>query len=500
MKNNIIRILTAVAMVINCITISFVVSAEQTYSLGDANHDGNVNVRDAAYIAHYLASRKNYLLPEEADYNQDGSINVRDAAVIANDIAKRKINKITVTTQPVVTKTETTTISPSSSDNTTETTITTEPKTTDMPTSESSTTTNTKVTTSENNTSKTTCLTTDVTTTITSTTPVTTTEAQYTTNVVVVDVVQNELRHISLSSTDYFDMDAMFDKYIERFPTKYEGVPTNVAYQEWEEYVFNWGLINYLYGNTVFQTISEWHPAAKYKQVHILKNDGLNDTPGATSTIAVRRYSYQNTVPHDIVRYGKDKGVYDYDYKNSETAQSEYAKYEWKAKYNSETKKIEYFYCDECDVHLLSGDKFWKDYYPNLMKTEEHFSEIEEPIHIITRDCNTISEDGWMYYDPLNNYKECNTMMLMPACKYPQYTIPEEIESKLEYYFTEEEPMEERWFNINKDRTRWDSDIRITHKTPNITFIGTSSMFDLIKIDNELENIDEQLAIILNQY
>ncbi len=488
MKNNIIRVLTAVAMVINCITISFVVSAEQTYSLGDANHDGNVNVRDAAYIAHYLANRENYLLPEEADYNQDGSINVRDAAAIANAIAKGKINKITATTQPVVTTTETTTVSPSSSDNTTETTITTEPKTTDMPTSESSTTTN----------NKTTCLTTDITTTITSTTPVTTTETLYTTDVVVVDIVQNELRSISLSSNDYFDMDSMFNKYIERFPTKYEGVPESVAFQNWMTYVFNWGLINSLYGNTVFQFIPEYHPTAEYKQVHILKNDGLNDTPGTTTTIAVRRYSYQNTVPHDLVRYGKNAGVYDYDYKNSETAKSEYAKYNWKAKYNSETRKIEYFYCDECDAHLLSSDEFWKDYYPNLLKTDEYFSEIEEPIHIITRDCNTISEDEYYYYDPLNNNEICMSMFLMPACKYPQYTIPKEIEDKLEYYYTEEEPMKETTISKHRFDSRKIYDPNTSKYY--VSFANTSSMFDLIRIDNELENIDEQLAIILNQY
>lgn len=59
--------------------------------LGDANGDGIVNVRDAAYIATMLAKGKEDSLPEEADYNGDGQKNVRDAAAIATALAKGKI-------------------------------------------------------------------------------------------------------------------------------------------------------------------------------------------------------------------------------------------------------------------------------------------------------------------------------------------------------------------------------------------------------------------------
>ena len=50
---------------------------------GDANSDGTVNVRDAAFIAKQLSCGNGAMLPELADYNQDGKINVRDAAALA---------------------------------------------------------------------------------------------------------------------------------------------------------------------------------------------------------------------------------------------------------------------------------------------------------------------------------------------------------------------------------------------------------------------------------
>lgn len=59
-------------------------------SEGDANGDGSLNVRDAAYIAKMLARSKGVLLPHEADFNKDGKINVRDAAAIAKFLATGK--------------------------------------------------------------------------------------------------------------------------------------------------------------------------------------------------------------------------------------------------------------------------------------------------------------------------------------------------------------------------------------------------------------------------
>ena len=56
--------------------------------LGDANEDGVVNVRDAAFIAKALAKGEEDTLPDNSDYNQDGKINVRDAAAIAKYLAQ----------------------------------------------------------------------------------------------------------------------------------------------------------------------------------------------------------------------------------------------------------------------------------------------------------------------------------------------------------------------------------------------------------------------------
>ncbi len=55
--------------------------------MGDANEDGKVNVRDAAYIAKVLAIRQEYILPIYADFNEDGDMNVRDAAALARALS-----------------------------------------------------------------------------------------------------------------------------------------------------------------------------------------------------------------------------------------------------------------------------------------------------------------------------------------------------------------------------------------------------------------------------
>jgi len=60
---------------------------------GDANQDGAVNVRDAAYIAYMLATGCGDFLSTSADFNEDGKINVRDAASIASALAKGTIKQ-----------------------------------------------------------------------------------------------------------------------------------------------------------------------------------------------------------------------------------------------------------------------------------------------------------------------------------------------------------------------------------------------------------------------
>ena len=56
---------------------------------GDANGDGVLNVRDAAYIAKMTAQGKGNALPSKADYNGDGTVNIRDAAAIARALTRK---------------------------------------------------------------------------------------------------------------------------------------------------------------------------------------------------------------------------------------------------------------------------------------------------------------------------------------------------------------------------------------------------------------------------
>lgn len=69
--------------------VSETTTTAQTQDInGDSNGDGELNVRDAAFIARKLAVGKAAELPKCADFNGDGKINVRDAAAIASYLAK----------------------------------------------------------------------------------------------------------------------------------------------------------------------------------------------------------------------------------------------------------------------------------------------------------------------------------------------------------------------------------------------------------------------------
>lgn len=57
--------------------------------LGDANGDGVLNVRDAAYIAKFSAQGRTAELPMNADFNSDGKVNIRDAAAIAKHLVSK---------------------------------------------------------------------------------------------------------------------------------------------------------------------------------------------------------------------------------------------------------------------------------------------------------------------------------------------------------------------------------------------------------------------------
>lgn len=59
--------------------------------IGDADLNGVVDIRDAAFIAKKVAQRRKNEIPECADFNGDRYCDIRDAAAIAMAIAKRKI-------------------------------------------------------------------------------------------------------------------------------------------------------------------------------------------------------------------------------------------------------------------------------------------------------------------------------------------------------------------------------------------------------------------------
>ncbi len=63
------------------------IGVNDTYIIGDANSDYNVDVRDCSYIARMLSSNRLGMLRDVCDYNKDGNKNVRDAAAIARILA-----------------------------------------------------------------------------------------------------------------------------------------------------------------------------------------------------------------------------------------------------------------------------------------------------------------------------------------------------------------------------------------------------------------------------
>ncbi len=65
-----------------------------THIKGDANNDGTLNIRDAAFIAIACAKGQYDDIPQWADYNDDGKRNIRDAAAIAIYCAKRSADLV----------------------------------------------------------------------------------------------------------------------------------------------------------------------------------------------------------------------------------------------------------------------------------------------------------------------------------------------------------------------------------------------------------------------
>lgn len=92
---------------------------------GDANHDGIVNVRDAAFIARALARKEADTLPEMADFNVDGKVDVRDAAAIARHLASKPKPEASSTSTSIEKPVETTTTTVSQTEDSTNTEVTT---------------------------------------------------------------------------------------------------------------------------------------------------------------------------------------------------------------------------------------------------------------------------------------------------------------------------------------------------------------------------------------
>lgn len=69
---------------VTAISIAF---SAKAYLKGDANGDGVLNIRDAAYIAACYSQGKTELLSEDGDFNGDGVVNIRDASAILKHIA-----------------------------------------------------------------------------------------------------------------------------------------------------------------------------------------------------------------------------------------------------------------------------------------------------------------------------------------------------------------------------------------------------------------------------
>ncbi len=89
---------TASSTNISATTTTATTKATSVYSVtilrGDANLDGKVSIKDAAYIAKAIAARfAGINLHMSADYNLDGNINIKDALEIARYVARIRLKR-----------------------------------------------------------------------------------------------------------------------------------------------------------------------------------------------------------------------------------------------------------------------------------------------------------------------------------------------------------------------------------------------------------------------
>lgn len=88
-KNILADLSTVMLITTSAINIAYA----ESIVLGDANNDGNLDIRDCAYISGLISQNKKDKLPSQSDYNRDNCINIRDAAAISKKLAL-EFNKI----------------------------------------------------------------------------------------------------------------------------------------------------------------------------------------------------------------------------------------------------------------------------------------------------------------------------------------------------------------------------------------------------------------------
>jgi len=91
-----ISVLLTIILAAVCFPVNTVAAA----IVGDANNDGEVNIRDAAYIASNLSRGRS--LSNEADFNGDGKVDIRDASAIVNSLITQSFEDYAVEMLEVV--------------------------------------------------------------------------------------------------------------------------------------------------------------------------------------------------------------------------------------------------------------------------------------------------------------------------------------------------------------------------------------------------------------
>ena len=73
-------------------TFQLVINSEESFLLGDVNHDGTINMMDVIAVINYILNRPTVFFAEEADVNADGWISMSDVTGIINIILHKVPN------------------------------------------------------------------------------------------------------------------------------------------------------------------------------------------------------------------------------------------------------------------------------------------------------------------------------------------------------------------------------------------------------------------------